>query len=198
LLDNLQSFPYRPLGSHPPARGQRPAAVAVVLLPDASGQSCFLLTRRGALRRHAGQYALPGGRQDEGETAERAALRELREEVGLDLEPESVLGRLDDYSTRSGFCITPVVAWAPTAPDLVLDPAEVAEVYRVPLAELAHPDVPILTSIPESDRPVLSVPLMDTLVFSPTASILYQLIEVAYFGRPTRVAHFEQPVFAWR
>ncbi|HEY7540458.1 MAG TPA: CoA pyrophosphatase, partial [Methylomirabilota bacterium] len=104
--------------------GRRPAAVAVVLLPDDDGRACFLLTRRTAtLRAHARQWALPGGRIDAGETIEGAALRELREEVGLALEPSAVLGLLDDYGTRSGFIITPVVAWGGEHVELVPNPA---------------------------------------------------------------------------
>ena len=70
--------------------------------------------------------------------------------------------------------------------------------YRVPLAELERPDVPRLRPIPESERPVISVPLLGTHIHAPTAAILYQLVEVAIRGRDTRVSHFEQPVFAWR
>ena len=73
----------------------------------------MLLTRRAAgLRAHRGQWALPGGRCDEGETPVEAALRELHEELGLELGPDDVLGLLDDYPTRSGYLITPVVVWA--------------------------------------------------------------------------------------
>jgi 8-oxo-dGTP pyrophosphatase MutT (NUDIX family) len=179
--------------------GLHGAAVAAVLTDDDRGRACFLLTRRASsLRRHAGQWALPGGRIDEGETVETAALRELREEVGLDLPEDRVLGCLDDYPTRSGFAITPVVVWAGAAVQLVPDPAEVAAVYRVPLDELEHPDVPRLKTIPESDRPVLSVTLLGREINAPTAAILYQLREVALHGRPTRVAHYDQPVFAWK
>jgi 8-oxo-dGTP pyrophosphatase MutT (NUDIX family) len=160
--------------------GRRPAAVAVVLLPDEDGRACFLLTRRTAtLRAHARQWALPGGRIDAGETAEGAALRELREEVGLGLEPSSVLGLLDDYGTRSGFIITPVVAWGGEHVDLVPNPAEVANVYRVPLSDLDKPDVPRLITIPESDRPVIQVPLLSSLIHAPTAAV-------------------EQPTWAWK
>jgi 8-oxo-dGTP pyrophosphatase MutT (NUDIX family) len=179
--------------------GRRPAAVAVVLLPDDEGRACFLLTRRAAtLRAHARQWALPGGRIDTGESPERAALRELREEVGLALEPASVLGLLDDYGTRSGFIITPVVAWAGDAVELTPNPAEVAHVYHVPLAELDKPEVPRLISIPESDRPVIQVPLLSSLIHAPTAAVLYQIREVVVHGRSTRVAHFEQPTWAWK
>jgi 8-oxo-dGTP pyrophosphatase MutT (NUDIX family) len=181
-----------------PLAGRQPAAVAVALVPDDAGRPCFLLTRRAAgLRRHAGQWALPGGRLDEGEDAERAALRELREEVSLALGPESVLGSLDDYPTRSGYVITPVVVWGGDEPHLAANPAEVASLHRVPLDELERPGVPHLRTIPESDRPVLSIPLAGSQVHAPTAAILYQLREVLR-GESTRVAHFEQPVFAWR
>jgi len=178
--------------------GRRPAAVAVVLVPDDEGRGCFLLTRRAAgLRAHARQWALPGGRIDPGESAERAALRELQEELGLVREPGSVLGLLDDCGTRSGFVITPVVVWGEGDAALRPNPDEVAGVYRVPLADLDRPDVPRLVTIPESDRPVIQVPILSTLVHAPTAAVIYQLREVVVHGRPTRVAHFEQPVWAW-
>jgi len=177
----------------------RPAAVALTLIADAEGSPCFILTRRASkLKNHGGQWALPGGRLDPGETAEAAALRELSEEVGLDLPADSVLGLLDDYPTRSGFVITPVVCWAGTECELEPDPAEVAAVYRVRIDELDRPDVPRFRAIPESPRPVISIPLLGTHIHAPTAAILYQLNEVAIHGRATRVAEFEQPVFAWR
>jgi 8-oxo-dGTP pyrophosphatase MutT (NUDIX family) len=191
------------LARHPrraePLAGQRQAAVAVVLLPDPEGRPCFVLTRRaGGLRRHAGQWALPGGRLDAGETPEAAALRECAEEIGLALAPGAVLGRLDDYVTRSGFVITPVVAWCESPAALAPDPTEVAEIHWVPLAELDRPGVPHLRRIPESERPVISIPLVGTHIHAPTAAILFQLREVAIWGRATRVGHYEQPVFAWK
>jgi 8-oxo-dGTP pyrophosphatase MutT (NUDIX family) len=192
---NLAGFSRQPIAPD----GRRPAAVAVVLVPDDEGRACFLLTRRTAtLRAHARQWALPGGRIDGGESAEGAALRELQEELGLSLEAGSVLGLLDDYGTRSGFIITPVVAWASAATELAPNPAEVAHVYRVPLAELDKPEVPRLITIPESDRPVIQVPLLSSLIHAPTAAVLYQIREVVVHGRATRVAHFEQPVWAWK
>jgi len=179
--------------------GRRAAAVAVTIVGDEEGRACFVLTRRAArLRNHGGQWALPGGRIDRGESADEAALRELAEEVGLALPSSSKLGLLDDYPTRSGFVITPVVVWAGTNPRLEPDPREVAAVYRVPLCDLDRPEVPRLRIIPESDRPVISIPILGSHVHAPTAAILYQLREVALCGRATRVAHFEQPVFAWR
>lgn len=192
---NLAGFQRLPIAPD----GRRAAAVAVVLLADEDGRACFLLTRRTAtLRAHARQWALPGGRIDAGETAEAAALRELGEELGLGLAPSAVLGLLDDYGTRSGFIITPVVAWAADTVEVVPNPAEVAHVYRVPLTELDKPDVPRLITIPESDRPVIQVPLLSSLIHAPTAAVLYQIREVVVHGRPTRVAHFEQPTWAWK
>ncbi|MCI0545932.1 MAG: CoA pyrophosphatase [Candidatus Rokubacteria bacterium] len=195
LRAHLAGFERRVIA--PDAR--RPAAVAVVVLPDEENRACFLITRRAAtLRAHRGQWALPGGGIDAEEAPARAALRELEEEVGLVLDEEAVLGVLDDYGTRSGFVITPVVMWAAAAGELRPNPAEVATVFRVPLAELDGDDVPRLISIPESDRPVIQLPLLGTLVHAPTAAVLYQLREVAVHGRPTRVGHMEQPVWAWR
>jgi 8-oxo-dGTP pyrophosphatase MutT (NUDIX family) len=192
---NLASFDRLAL----PDDGRRRAAVAQVLLADDDGRACFLITRRAAtLRKHTGQWALPGGRVDAGESAEGAALRELREEVGLTLDESTVLGTLDDYGTRSGFIITPVVVWAGPVGDLTPNPAEVARIFRVPLDDLEGPDVPRLINIPESDRPVIQLPLLGTLIHAPTAAVLYQMREVVVHGRPTRVNHFEQPVWAWR
>ena len=179
--------------------GRKAAAVAVVLLPDDEGRGCFLLTKRApTLRAHTGQWALPGGRMDSGESPEGAALRELDEEVGLKLGAGTALGLLDDYPTRSGFVITPVVFWADDPGALSPNPAEVARVHLVPLEDLDAPDVPRFVSIPESDRPVIQVPLLGSLIHAPTAAVIYQMREVVSHGRPTRVDHLEQPVWAWR
>jgi 8-oxo-dGTP pyrophosphatase MutT (NUDIX family) len=192
---HLAGFERRP---QPPAE-RRPAAVALVLLPDDDGRACFLLTRRAdRLRAHARQWALPGGRMEAGETPATAALRELSEEVGLTLDADAVLGVLDDYPTRSGFVITPVVAWCASARELTPNPEEVTRVYHVPLDDLERPEVPILVAIPESERPVIQLPILSTLIHAPTAAVIYQMREVVVHGRSTRVDHFEQPVWAWR
>jgi 8-oxo-dGTP pyrophosphatase MutT (NUDIX family) len=178
---------------------RRPAAVAVVVMPDEEGRAAVLLTLRASgLRRHGGQWALPGGRLDPGETPETAALRELEEEVGLALPADHLLGCLDDYPTRSGFVITPVVVWGSSAAPLRANPHEVAGIHLVPMEELLDPESLVLQSIPQSDRPVLALSILGTLIYAPTAAILHQLAEVAVAGRETRVAHYEQPVFAWR
>jgi 8-oxo-dGTP pyrophosphatase MutT (NUDIX family) len=179
--------------------GLRHAGVALAIVGDEEGRACFVLTRRSSkLKRHAAQWALPGGRLDEGETPTDAALRELVEEIGLTLAPADVIGELDDYPTRSGFLITPVVVWGPMTPAFVPDASEVASVHLVPLETLDAPEVPRLIDGTDPDRPVIQIPLYGRYVHAPTAAILYQLREVGLHGRPTRVAHFDQPVFAWK
>ena len=165
-----------------------------------AGGAAFLLCRRAPkLSAHAGQWALPGGRCDAGETASQAALRELHEELGLPLGEDSVLGLLDDYVTRSGYVITPVVVWGGGDVDLVPDPGEVAHAYRIGLHELCRTDSPRFTTIPESDRPVVELPLGGDLIYAPTAAMLVQFRWVAIEGRvDERVDDFEQPVFAWQ
>lgn len=169
-------------------------------LQGVAGGAAFLLCRRAAgLNRHASQWALPGGRLDGTESPVDAALRELDEELGVRLGPDAVLGLLDDYPTRSGYVITPVVVWGGGDLELRPDPGEVLAAYRVGLHELCRDDSPRFASIPESDRPVVQVPLGGDLIHAPTGAVLVQFRWVAIEGRAgARVAHFEQPVFAWR
>ena len=150
------------------------------------------------MNRHAGQWALPGGKIDAGETVIEAALRETHEELGLELDESSVLGLLDDYTTRSGFVMTPIVIWAGDHAEVRPDPAEVAHAYRIGLHELCRHDSPRFVSIPESDRPVVQIPLGGDLIHAPTGAVLLQMRWVGIEGRvDERVDHLEQPVFAW-
>jgi 8-oxo-dGTP pyrophosphatase MutT (NUDIX family) len=164
-----------------------------------AGGASFVLCRRSAgLNTHASQWALPGGRIDAGETAILAALRETDEEVGVRLDESAVLGLLDDYPTRSGYVITPVVVWA--GADVVIrpNPAEVLAAYRIGLHQLIRPDSPRFVTIPESERPVVQVPLGGDLIHAPTGAMLVQFRWVGVEGRlGERVDEFEQPVFAW-
>ena len=109
-----------------------------------------------------------------------------------------VLGRLDGFTTRSGFAIAPVVVWAGAGRELAFDPLEVASIHRIPIAEFMREDAPMLDAMPESEHPVLRMPVGDTWIAAPTAAMIYQFREVCILGRHTRVAHFEQPRFAWR
>ncbi|CDO09191.1 CoA pyrophosphatase [Mycolicibacterium cosmeticum] len=166
---------------------------------DVSGGAAFLLCRRAArLNSHAAQWALPGGRLDPGETAVDAALRETHEEVGVELPGSSVLGLLDDYPTRSGYVITPVVMWGGGRLELRPQPAEVVAAYRVGLHQLLRDDSPRYISIPESPRPVVQIPLGNDLIHAPTGAVLLQLRWLGLEGRPDRVDDLEQPVFAWK
>lgn len=209
LRHRLAHWPVQAL----PADGLRRAAVVLAVveagfgpevdgLPqqaDWQGTPALLLTRRAlTLKNHAGQWALPGGRIDDGESPEQAALRELHEEVGLALNPGEVVGRLDDYATRSGYVITPVVVWAGAARDLALNADEVASAHRIPLTELLREDAPILNDVPGLDHPVLRMPVGTRWIAAPTAAFLLQFAEVVLRQRPTRVAHFDQPRFAWK
>jgi 8-oxo-dGTP pyrophosphatase MutT (NUDIX family) len=178
----------------------RRAAVAVTLVESdqTAGATALLLTRRPAsLRAHAGQWALPGGRCDADESPVDTARRELAEELGLALGAERVLGLLDDFPTRSGYLITPVVMWAGAHPPLAPNPQEVASVHRILLADLARADAIEFFTIPESTRTGVRLSVIGHKIYAPTAAVVYQFRELVA-GRVTRVADFEQPVFAWR
>ncbi len=176
-----------------------PAAGLDGRMVDVSGGAAFLLCRRASrLNSHAAQWALPGGRLDPGETAVDAALRELDEEVGVRLSASAVLGLLDDYPTRSGYVITPVVVWGGGRLDLRPAPAEVVAVYRVGLHQLQRDDSPRFINIPESPRPVVQIPLGNDLIHAPTGAVLLQLRWLCLEGRSDRVDELEQPVFAWK
>lgn len=195
LQRNLTAFESRADRSE----GLKRAAVAVTVVRGDGEMAGVIVTKRvPRLRAHAGQWAMPGGRLDAGETHRQAALRELDEEVGLHLKPEAVLGALDDYPTRSGYLIRPVVVWAGAGVRLRPNPHEVESIHVFPLAELDRPDSPRIFRIPESERPVIKVPYGETEIYAPTAAMLYQFREVAMHGRDTRVDGFDQPVFAWR
>lgn len=198
LARHLADFRYRAIEDAALSR----AAVAIVLVAGGhDGAAGVLLTRRARhLKRHGNQFALPGGRMEPSESAIDGALRELAEELGFECAASQVLGLLDDFPTRSGFLITPVVVWGRADPCLVPDPGEVDKVFRIPLAELDRPEIPQLAALPGGEHPVLSVPLptLGHPIYAPTAAVLYQFREVALRGCATRVAHYEQPEFAWK
>ena len=189
------------------------AAVAVAITDEGPGaglpslprhggwstEAALVLTRRArGLSRHADQWSFPGGRLDPGETPEQGALREMAEEVGLQLGEEAILGRLDDFATRSGYVITPVVVWAGPAREMRAEPGEVSSIHRIPLSEFLRPDAPMLEIVEHGPHPVLRMPVGSQWIAAPTGAIVYQFCEVCVAGRATRVAHFDQPQFAWK
>ena len=174
---------------------QTPAAVAIVILLDGGVPTVPIFQRPLNMRRHAGQMALPGGRLHEGEDAEACALRELAEEVGVIIAKDDVLGRLDDFDTRSGFTITPVVVWSGAPPTtLHASQDEVARLFLIPAPELQQ--AVAVADLSEPDR--FSLKFREVEVFAPTAAILYQFSEVALDGRASRVADFYQPPWTHR
>jgi 8-oxo-dGTP pyrophosphatase MutT (NUDIX family) len=185
------------LGDDEAASPLKRAAVAIVLVADGAETALLLTLRASGLRAHSNQWALPGGRCDAGETPVQAALRELDEELGLRLTPADVLGLFDDYPTRSGYLITPVLMWAGTGAPLVPNPDEVASVHHIALAEIERTDVFDFIEIPESHRRVIRYNHHGQLIHAPTAALIYQFSEMLA-GRTTRVAELEQPVFAWK
>lgn len=185
---NLRGFP-RVASAH----ALTPAAVAVVVMDDHGGPVLPIFQRTSDMSRHAGQMALPGGRLHEGESSEACAVRELREELGISVTPEDIVGSLDDFDTRSGFTITPVVIWS-TAQAAELQPSkfEVAALHVIALADLRAAASAALPGRAFSMR------LESVEVFAPTAAILYQFSEVALSGRLVRVTDFYQPPFTHR
>lgn len=193
LTETLREF--RPVEI--PPQGRRGAAI-VIPVGVRQGEPVVCLTKRStSLRSHPGQYAFPGGRIDSGETAVEAAVRELSEELGVRVTPAQVLGRLDDFATKSGYVMSPFVVWIGDEVEAIHpNPGEVAEVYLVTLDEI---DVdPLFVRDPAVAEPIVQWPFRGALVHAPTAAVLHQFREVVLHGRHTRVAHFGQPVFAWK
>jgi 8-oxo-dGTP pyrophosphatase MutT (NUDIX family) len=196
IAANLDQFEHQ----HPPGETLAGAAVALVVSASEESEACLLLTMRSAkLKKHPNQFALPGGKIDSGETIDQTALRELHEELGIVLSPDNILGRLDDFATRSGFRISPVVVWNDSDQAVVPNPDEVASVYRIPLHELLLPQVTdIITEDGGDPILTLTLPSVGHRMYTPTASIIYQFREVALLAQSTRVSHYEQPKFAWK
>jgi 8-oxo-dGTP pyrophosphatase MutT (NUDIX family) len=119
---------------------QRRLAAVLLGLRDGDEPRLVLTVRTNDLPSHAGQVAFPGGRMDAGDAdALATALRESEEEIGLDPALVTPLGYLDNFDTISGYRITPVVACIAEHARLQAAPAEVAEVFEVPLAFFLDP-----------------------------------------------------------
>lgn len=179
----------------PPTSDVRRRAGVALTVFEHRGEPCVLVIKRAFGGRNAGQWALPGGRVEEGETAVEAALRELHEEAGLQASSAEVAGVLDDFVTGSGFVITPVVVVLdrPTRPRR--DPVEVHSLHPVPLHRLLDDAVPRWRTAADGS-PLLQMPLRhDMVIHAPTGAILWQFRQVALLGVHTRVGNVAQPVW---
>ena len=116
--------------------GFKRAAVLVPILDAPGGLELLYTVRSSKLSNHAGQISFPGGRLDDGETVNEGAVRETWEEIGVRVDPKNILGHLDDHPSPASYTVTPVVAVLEYPQPLVLNEAEVAEVFTVPVAKL--------------------------------------------------------------
>jgi len=174
--------------------GDKPrAAVAILIAPTHDGPAFVLTKRARHLRRNPGNFALPGGHVDQGETIEAAARRETWEELGVALEEDAVLGLLDDFETLTGRIVTPVVLWSAVTITLQPNPEEVDEAWLVPLMMLDEPGSPRFIENRSGGRPILQMRLMGKWINAPTAAWIYQFREVAVHGRTVRVTDVGQP-----
>ena len=184
----LREFDVRTVANTP---GMRRATVVLCVL-DHDGQPCVIVIKRAYRGRNAGQWGLPGGRVDGDESAVAAGLRELQEEIGLEVSPDDVLGRLDDFPAASGFAITPIVVALDNPGDLSPN-HEVHRVHFVALDRLAADDVPHWADQPDGTR-LLQMRLDAAMtIHAPTGAMLLQFRDVVLLGRETRVADLLQP-----
>lgn len=191
VRSNLASFERH---SAEPRPGQSRAAVAITVVQH-RGEPHVILLKRADRGRNAGQWAMPGGRVDGGETVVAAALRELAEETSVAAASGDVIGLLDDFRTDSGFIITPAIVVPPSPVRPKRNPAEVHSLHRVPLRRLLDPDLPRWRPQTNGDV-LLQMPLRPNMVVhAPTGALLWQFREVALLGRHTRVADTAQPPF---
>lgn len=168
-------------GETPPSAALRPAAVLVPLIEHREGMTVLLTQRTAHLSAHAGQIAFPGGRIERADAdAVAAALRETEEEVGLQRELVSVVGRLDTYVTGTGFEITPIVGIVAPRFRLEIDPYEVAEAFEVPLSYILNRDNHNRTERESAGRTrvFFVLPYEGRNIWGATAGILVNLAEV--------------------
>ncbi|WP_428846051.1 CoA pyrophosphatase [Magnetospirillum sulfuroxidans] len=166
----------------PPRPAPRPAAVLVPLVEHPEGMTVLLTQRTAHLAHHPGQISFPGGRLEDADQGDFviAALRETEEEIGLPPDRVTILGRLDDYITGTGFIITPVVGVIVPPVETIADPFEVAEVFEVPLNFLLDPQNHKLHRrvVEGRHRPFWAMTWEERMIWGATAGILVNLSEV--------------------
>ena len=119
--------------------GEHHEAAVLVAITDRPAPGLILTQRREHLRTHAGQVAFPGGRIDDGEDAVTAALREAREELGINPALVRLLGQADPYCTVTGYWVTPVLGVIPPDLELTPNPDEVSDWFEAPLDFVLDP-----------------------------------------------------------
>ena len=163
-----------------PPESDRAAAAVLVPIVNRDGALSVLLTRRTEdLAQHAGQVSFPGGRSEVDDVdAIATALRETREETGIDPALVVPFGYLDVLETVSGFCVTPVVAWLDAAYHARPDPHEVAEIFEVPLEYFLVPGNLRRLRIEYRGRPreVLEFARSGPRIWGATAAMLLNLV----------------------
>jgi len=155
-----------------------PAAVLVGLVDRDAGLHVLLTRRTEHLTHHPGQISFPGGHIEFGDDGpEDTALRETEEETGIARHRVEIIGRLGDYETRTGFRVTPVIGVIRPPFALSPDPAEVAEVFEVPLAFLMDPANHVLHARPFEgrERQFHAMPFGDYYIWGATAGMLINL-----------------------
>ncbi|MER2250347.1 CoA pyrophosphatase [Methylorubrum podarium] len=166
-----------------PATPHRPAAVLVPVIDRPEGVTLLFTQRAAHLRDHSGQVAFPGGKVDPEDTSPiDTALREAREEIGLESAAVRPLGYLDPYLSGTGFLVEPVVGLVTREAVLDPNPAEVATVFEVPLAFLMDPARHLVRSAEWRGRTryFYAIPFAEHLIWGVTAGIVHNLYERLY------------------
>ncbi|MSO93810.1 MAG: CoA pyrophosphatase [Rhodospirillales bacterium] len=186
-FDRVRAGFGRPCGDHDlnpdlrPLRQLTSAAVLVPLVNHANGLTALFTQRTAHLAHHPGQISFPGGHMEPADaTPEDTALRETEEEIGLPRRHVEVIGRLDQYVTRTGFSVTPVVAVIEPPFDLALDPHEVESVFEVPLAFFLDPaNHQRHTRLFEGkERHFFAMPYGERYIWGATAGMLRNFYEI--------------------
>jgi 8-oxo-dGTP pyrophosphatase MutT (NUDIX family) len=184
--DFLQAFnrPWQPdnITDHTFEQATRPAAVLICLYREKDTLQVLFTERSSHLRHHAGQISFPGGKAEKSDKdLVETAYREAKEEIGLQPHKLNLLGRLGPYKTISGFAVTPIVSIYQDslniATDLIIDPNEVASVFRVPLAFLMEKNNYFMETVKRGPDafPVYFIPYQGRMIWGATAGMLASL-----------------------
>ena len=158
-----------------------PAAVLVALVDRPEGLSVLLTQRASQLANHAAQISFPGGRlEDTDADVAGAAVREAQEEIGLDPARVRVFGYLPDHLVFSGFRVTPVLSLVTPPIALIPNPAEVAEVFEVPVSHVfdVSNHKARLRRVGDEDMLLYDIPWQGQNIWGATAGMLLTLVHM--------------------